>query len=588
VTVTNGTLDETTKDPLRDAGGYARPRLLIVDDEENVLQIFADLFSDREYEVTTATNGESALQLLESGSFDLLLTDINLPGVDGLEVVARAKKFDPEIVVLVITGYASTSSAIDALRHGAYDYITKPFDLWNVDQVVTRGIQARRLKQENRRLLEYLTSANEELQRHEEILREKVRIATRQMATLYEVGQQISESLNLTETLEVIVKKAVSLTGARMGLVLLNQQNTGQLAGIVGHGLDPELVGAFRVRPGEGLNGAVAQSRTAEYRHGLADAAAEPLRRLGASAALVVPLVSKGQLIGLLDVLDKDGGPFLQEDLDVLSLFASQASIAIMNAQLYSQAKELDRMKSEFVAVVSHELRTPLTAMKGSLEILSDGRFFELKPQQSELLNICRDSVERLITQINDILDFSKIEASKLPLSFEPVEPAALVRAVLDNLSNLAKKKSIALAFEPPSDVPGIVADGMRVTQVLTNLVGNALKFSPESTTVAVSLVREGSELVFCVADQGPGIGDEDLAKLFQKFQQVDSSHTRKVGGTGLGLFISRGIIEGHGGRIYVESEKGKGARFYFRLPLDPAASGIITTGPDDEARAAA
>ena len=555
-------------------GSYSRPRILIVDDEESVLEIFVDLFSERDYEVSTAGNGEAALAQLETGSFDLLLTDINLPGVDGLEVVARAKKFDPEIVVLVITGFASTSTAIDALRHGAYDYITKPFDLWNVDQVVTRGIQARRLKQENRQLLEYLTHANEELQRHEEILREKVNIATRQMSTLYEVGQQISESLNLNQTMDVIVEKAVSLTGARSGIVLLNQGNSGQLAGIAGVGLEAELVAGFRIRSDEGLNGRVVRSRTAEIAGGMADPAGEPLCRLGANSALAVPLLSKGELIGVIDVMNKDGGPFLPDDQNVLTMFASQAAIAIVNAQLYSQARELDRMKSEFVAVVSHELRTPLTAMKGSLEILSDAEYFTINEKQRELLGICMASVDRLINQINDILDFSKIEGSKLPLNFETVDPDEMVRNVFEHLSPLARKKSIDLVFRPAGELPPIMADGRRIAQVLTNLVGNALKFSPEKTAVDVSTSVEGDEILFVVADEGPGIADEDLPKLFQKFQQVDSSHTRKVGGTGLGLFISRGIVEGHGGRIYVESGGGRpGSRFCFRLPLDPAVA---------------
>ena len=565
----------TGHDPtaIGEGNGYARPRLLIVDDEENVLQIFTDLFGEREYEVQTAGNGESALKLLAEGSFDLLLTDINLPGVDGLEVVAQAKKIDPEIVVLVITGFASTNSAIVALRQGAYDYITKPFDLWKVDEVVSRGIQARRLKQENRRLLEYLTTANEELQRHEEILREKVRIATQQMSTLYDVGQQISQSLNLSQTLDVIVEKAVSLTGARMGLVLLNHEHADQLTAIAGVGLPAEAVTSFRVRLGEGLNGQVATTRAAEIRNGLGAPESEPLTRLGAASALVVPLVSKGELLGLIDVMDKDGGPFRPEDRDILSLFASQASIAISNARLYSQARELDRMKSEFVAVVSHELRTPLTAMKGSLEILGDARVSNLSPKQKELLDICAGSVERLISQINDILDFSKIEASRLPLTFEPVDPRSLVDGVFEHLSALATRKKIALQFEPAEELPPLVADGMRISQVLTNLVGNAIKFSGEGTTVSVSITPDAGELLFVVADQGPGIADQDLPKLFQKFQQVDSSHTRKAGGTGLGLFISRGIVEGHGGRIYVESESGRGSRFCFRLPLEPAVA---------------
>ena len=136
-------------------------------------------------------------------------------------------------------------------------------------------------------------------------------------------------------------------------------------------------------------------------------------------------------------MLNKDGGPFLKDDQNVLTMFASQAAIAIVNAQLYSQAREIDRMKSEFVAVVSHELRTPLTAMKGSLEILSDKEYFTINDKQQELLGICMASVERLINQINDILDFSKIEASKLPLSFETVDPVEIVRGVFEHRRKL-------------------------------------------------------------------------------------------------------------------------------------------------------
>jgi DNA-binding NtrC family response regulator len=192
------------------ATGEYRPRLLVVDDEENVVQILQDLFSERPYDVDTVTSGEEALDRLDANRYDLLLTDINLPGVNGLKVVEAAKAADPDMVMIVITGYASTGTAIDALRQGAYDYITKPFDLWEVDQIVARGLESRRLVEENRRLVLDLKAANEELRRHEEILKEKVAVATRRIRTLYEVGKDVNASLDVTRTLNFIVSQAAA------------------------------------------------------------------------------------------------------------------------------------------------------------------------------------------------------------------------------------------------------------------------------------------------------------------------------------------------------------------------------------------
>src|SRR6185503_18193608 len=171
-----------------------QPRILVVDDEPHVVQIFQDLLAQRGYEVTSSSNGDDAIVKVTTGRFDLVLTDINLPGVDGLEVVRAAKAADKDTVVILITGYASTTTAIDALRQGAYDYITKPFDLWETNKAIERGLESRSLVVQNRRLIDQLEKANTELQQHEEILRRKVERATDRMATLYEAGKAMSLS----------------------------------------------------------------------------------------------------------------------------------------------------------------------------------------------------------------------------------------------------------------------------------------------------------------------------------------------------------------------------------------------------------
>ncbi len=551
----------------------AQPRLLIVDDEENVVEILADLFSEKPYDVDTVNTGEEAIERLGTGRYDLVLTDINLPGVNGLEVVGAAKNADPEMVVIVITGYASTGTAIDALRRGAYDYITKPFDLWEVEQIVGRGLEGRRLIHENRRLVQDLQSANEELRRHEEILKEKVAVATRRIRTLYEISKDVNASLDVANTLHFIVSQAAVLSHARMGLLFRRRENTDTFVAETGFGPAAELVGTATVHTGRGVIGKVAET--------LVPACADDTEARGFSegfladlsvcTVLAVPLQHKGRLLGVLTVMEKEDGVFTDADRDLLESFASQAGMALGNAELYETARELDRMKSEFVAVVSHEVRTPLTSIQGSLELVLDERYFEMVPKMRELLSICQTNVERLRLLINDILDFSKIEASRLSLNFSPMAMGELAGEVVASMEALAGQKGIVMRVDVADDLPSIQADRIRVGQVLGNLLGNALKFTPMGGQVDLIVDATPQGGVQCVvSDTGAGIAPEDLGKLFQKFQQIDSSLTRKQGGTGLGLVISKGLVEGHGGRIWVESQVGVGSRFCFSLPSVP------------------
>ena len=555
------------------SGNTYRPRLLVVDDEENVVQILQDLFSENPYDVDTVNTGEEAVLRLTQNPYDLLLTDINLPGVDGLAVVKKAKEVDPEMVVIVITGYASTNTAIDALRQGAYDYITKPFDLWEVDQIVARGLRSRRLVQENERLVGDLRLANEELRRHEEILTEKIEMATQRIQTLYDLGKDVNASLDVNKTLDFMVTEACTLTGARMGLLFRSRENTGTFVAEVGFGEPAGSIGQATVWEGQGSIGQVAQSLApARIQVDSPEAFGEPvLNALKATSMLAVPLQSKGTLLGILAVMDKAGGPFSNEDQDLLESFASQASMALANAELYKTAKDLDRMKSEFVAVVSHELRTPLTAIQGSLELVLNQDYFEMPEKMHELLTISQSNVDRLRVLINDILDFSKIEANRLSLNFEAVSMRDVVQEVVRSMQSMAGQSGIALTMDLPESLPAIQADKVRVGQVFTNLIGNALKFTPAGGTVDVRVDATPAGGVVCeVSDTGPGIAPKDLGRLFQKFQQLDSSLTRKQGGTGLGLVICKGLVEGHGGRIWVESEVGTGSRFFFALPARP------------------
>jgi signal transduction histidine kinase len=227
--------------------------------------------------------------------------------------------------------------------------------------------------------------------------------------------------------------------------------------------------------------------------------------------------------------------------------------------------KHLDRVKSEFVSTVSHELRTPLTAIRGSLGLLEGGGVTHLPPKALNLLRIARNNCDRLVRLLNDMLDLDKIEAGKLTLRPTSLEPAEVVGAALDELRPMADQRAISLV-EDLSPVPLVNGDRDRVIQVLTNLVSNAIKFSPAGATVTVSIATIEQGVRFAVHNPGPGIAPQDLPRLFGRFQQLDGSDRRRHGGTGLGLAIAKALVEQHEGTIGVESDPNAGTTFWFVL----------------------
>jgi signal transduction histidine kinase/DNA-binding response OmpR family regulator len=543
--------------------------VLVVDDEASVVEVFEEFLSAQGYRLTIAGSGEQAVRLLPDLKPDIILTDLNLPGLSGLEVMRAAKQVDSEVCVVVVTGYASASTAIDALRQGAYDYVTKPFDLDDVLQIIERGLANRRLKVLNRELLEELRQKNEILRRHEHELTERVRVATSQMTSLYEVNKEIGANLELEPRLAVISQRAAERCGAGGALVYLRRERGETFAPAWAHGV--QITGEGEAAPPAGLDDLLGPTVRGQAPVRLdAGAQGEPIALAGmrgaAQSALAVPLAAENQVIGVLVVLDKPGG-FTREDENFLALYASQAAIAIRNSQLFEHTKSLDRLKSEFVAVVSHEIRTPLTSVKGAVELLADDHYFHNNEQQVKLLTIAHANAERLLVLINDILDFSKLESASLPLNVERQRLEPVVTQAIQNLRTQIEERRVQLEVVLSPELPDLMFDAVRITQVLTNLLSNAIKFSAVGGAIEVTAETRDGFVRVGIRDHGEGIAADDLPKLFQKFSQLDSSATRKAGGTGLGLVISKGIVEQHGGQITVESAPGSGSTFYFTLP---------------------
>jgi signal transduction histidine kinase/FixJ family two-component response regulator len=557
-------------------------RILVVDDEAAVADVFRDFLTLMGgHEVETRPSGQAALDAFATFRPDVVLTDLNLDtAMSGLDLMRRLKAIEPELPVILVTGQVSIQSAIDALREGAYDYITKPCDLEELGQLLGRALAARRLTETNRELVKELTQANAILSRHESELRERIHVATWRMRTLFELSKEIAQDLGFTFRSQLACEKARQLTGGAASALFVRAEDGEAFRLRAASGLDaalPEL--AFE--DGQGLCGAVAGQQTPVRRSGRdfhAQLGIGYLTAANPEGVLVVPLVADNRALGVLLVLGKAGG-FTQDDEDILALFASSAAVALSNSMLFEKTLELERLKSDFVAVVSHELRTPLAVVIGNLELLSDDRFWKLEPQQAKFLSAASTNSHRLLHLINDILDFSKLEAASLPMTRSPNELGEVVRQAAENLRRLFEEREINLDVAIPEDLPLAEIDEQRIAQVLTNLISNAIKFSPAGAPVTVSVTHDGSVATVRVTDQGEGIRREDMPKLFKKFSQLDSKSTRKAGGTGLGLAISRGLIEAHGGAIWAESEPGQGSTFAFTLPLIPQT--------DDAAKAA-
>ena len=283
-------------------------------------------------------------------------------------------------------------------------------------------------------------------------------------------------------------------------------------------------------------------------------------------ALLAVPLLHQHEVVGALVVRRKRVGAFAEDTVSLLQSFAAQSAIAIQNARLFREleqkSRELaaaSRHKSEFLANMSHELRTPLNAVLGYAELIQDGIYGEVPEKIHAVLERVQQNGRHLLGLINDVLDLSKIEAGQLTLA--PVEYSLreLVLDVVSATEALAAEKKLALEVEVAADLPHGQGDERRLTQVLMNLVGNAIKFTDAGKVGIRAKVEDGSFRVE-VRDTGPGIAPADRERIFEEFQQVDASSTRKKGGTGLGLAIARRIVELHGGRIWVEFDPGPGS----------------------------
>ena len=424
-----------------------------------------------------------------------------------------------------------------------------------------------------------------------------------QLSTLNQTGVAITSTLDVDKLLSTVLKLLVENLGfVRMALIFYEpEQQIGILSQVTGVSKEMEKQAKHTQIPVLDDGGIEAEllirgkSILAPDIQMVADRMYPPAlqlcQKVGVISFVAAPLKSQGRILGFLGA-DRGAQPCAQEDLDLLMTIANHVSIAIDNARSYQaleqlnqtleervqdrtqalqmandQLQEHDRLKSMFVSTVSHELRTPMTSMKGLVENMLDGLTGDLSDRQSFYLNRVKHNIERLMRMINELLDLSRIEAGGMQLSRTPLSVEDLVTEAVETLQPAARQKSLALTIQITSEIPNIIGDRDKLLQVLTNLINNAIKFTnPDGEITLSGQLRNDGMIQICVSDTGCGIPAREIPNIFDRFYRGETVAI-EARGAGLGLSISKSLVELHGGRIWVESSPDQGSRFFFTLP---------------------
>ncbi|MDR6667951.1 ATP-binding protein [Rhizobium sp. 1399] len=402
-----------------------------------------------------------------------------------------------------------------------------------------------------------------------------------ELEALGEVSKAVNSTLDLDTVLQTIVAKAVQLSDTDAGTIYVFSSATQHFRLRATYGISDEIIAALSSQPIK-LNdagiGDAARRRAPVQAADLSEGIPSPSQKIvldaGYRGVLVVPLLRPNKIVGALVVERRKPGEFDTQVIHLLETFAAQSVVAMQNAKLFREIEEkgreleaASRHKSQFLANMSHELRTPLNSVLGFTELLVDGIYGELPERAKATVSRVQANGRHLLGLINDVLDLSKIEAGQLTLAIEDYAVGQIVHSAVTAVEPLARAKGLSLAATVAENLPLGLGDERRLTQVLMNLAGNAVKFT-ETGTVDIFAHAVDGHFEITVRDTGPGIAPKDQVLIFEEFQQVDNTSTRQKGGTGLGLAISKRIVEMHGGTLSVESVPDSGSTFCMRIPI--------------------
>ncbi len=555
-------------------------RVLVVDDEKSLRLVLSEFLKDNGCEVLTAASAEKALTIMNNVEFDLAIVDIRLPGMNGIQLLEKIKDRSPDTEVIIITSHVSMDTALDAIQKGAYDYLTKPFDeLEEVWFTVIRALEKRHLTISNRHLLEDLSQRNQ-----------KLTAAVKRLTSLIEAGCAMGSFQSISDLLSFFIELAVSELGVERSSLMLMDDESKELRIVASIGLAPDIVETVRVEMGEGIAGRVAQSgkpfllKNNKEKIEMDDQDNPELYAEAFPIALSVPIKHQNNFFGVINVTNRTNDePFDENDISFLLGLAGQAGVAIESVrnfeELISAYESLKSTQDQLVATerlkalgqmaagVAHDFNNVLCGIMGKTQLLSTQLLTsEIDPDtmRSELEKIDKvclqgaEAVKRIqdFTGIrkdrpSDEIDLNKIAENSLDITRSKWKDECEARGI-----------AIEIHRDLDPDITHTAGNEKELTQVLCNMIFNAVEAMPKGGMLTLKTFRHGDNVGVVIADTGKGMNRKTREKIFEPFFTTSES------GHGLGLSIVKGIIDRHKGEITVVSKEGAGTTFTITLPV--------------------
>jgi two-component system NtrC family sensor kinase len=538
--------------------------LVIEDNPEIIAFLVNTVLPECGYRSVSASNSAEAWHLIAQQHPDVILLDVELPDANGLDLLQQLRLKGIKTPVIVMSAHGSEEIAVRAFRLGVRDYLIKPFTSEQVATAIEDALYLSRLEEEKEQLTRQLQQR------------------IRELRVLERIGQSVAAVLDLDSLFNRIVEASVFITHADEGFLLLLDEDSHELYLRAAKNIEAEHVRLLRLKVTDNLLGQVV-STGKPLRLGNMEQAGNKFKVVTGylvRALLHVPLVAGNRVVGVLSVHNnKTDRVFSQSDQERLAALANYAVIALQNAQLheaikehaawieaaYGELKEVSQLKIEFVQNISHELRVPLTFVKGYVDLLREGAFGEIKPEQEEPLDIIAKRTDRISRLVGDMLTLQRLESEGI--EFTEVDLAKIAHTAAEDARAAAQRAGVVIEEDIPENLPPILGGPDQLPRVFDNLLSNAIKFSPDGGNITLSIRDEADQIKVHISDTGIGIPPDKLEHLFARFYRASGSEGRRIPGTGLGLSIVKAIVEAHGGQVSVQSQEGKGSTFSFSLP---------------------